>query len=588
MERGPDRILLVGAPVAEALLGDHILEDLALLVPFSILFICAVIVVGAGRLAGAFIGLLKAAVCMLFAAGLMGWCGIPLYLPSAVLPIVLTSMSLVDEIHLLARYQELAGTGSREEAVHRTFDELASPVVLGTASSCVGFLSLLASSVRPLAAFGLVSSLGIACGMVFSLTATPALLSRLSGTAGRPARTGEIAARWWRRAAGGLAAVAARRRAVLAAMAIATLAAVAAGSRLIVQDGWIDSFAPGSQLRLQTSAVNARMFGVHVLRARLRFPARAPGTTPPLSDPQIVKALGAVEQDLGGIGQAGGALGLHAQLLALAHFWNLAAPEGGLPDDPVELERLLSRFELNPGMDRRREVVADSLDDTVITVFLKHANYRDTARLMAAATGGIHARLGWASPSLSWGGDVAVSQAMIESIVRSQLTSLPLALLGAFAVAALVHGSARLALYALLPAAMSSVWLLGGMGWLEIPLGVATSMFFSIVVGLGVDSQSIHYLNAYARSCNEGSADPAGEALARTVRPVLVNTFSIAIGFGLLSVSSVPSNARLGALIALGMVAGAAISTIGLTALLRSRPSAPRAEFQHSNQEVVP
>ena len=88
---------------------------------------------------------------------------------------------------------------------------------------------------------------------------------------------------------------------------------------------------------------------------------------------------------------------------------------------------------------------------------------------------------------LDFAGDIAVSQEMIPAIVSTQVASLVLALLGAWLVSAWLHRSVAIGLLTLLPASLASLWVFGGMGWLGVPLGVATSMYCAITLGIGVD-----------------------------------------------------------------------------------------------------
>ena len=534
---GGDRISLVGAPAAEALLGDHILRDLALMIPLSVLLIGLVLWIGTRRVACVAIALGKAAICIVWTFAVLACFGIPVYLTTAVLPVVLATMAMSDEIHLLIRFQR--------EPAERTLQDLVTPVVLATTTTGIGFLSFVTSPIAPVRAFGLGAALGIAWGLGFSLLVTPALMGILPESwirrdGARAIQTGFMIRRpaW-----------------TLGLIAIVTLVAGTGLSRLTVHDSWIESFAEGSEFRRQTADVNRNLNGTHLLHVHLPFRSE-------IADPEILKRLGELETFLRGQPQVGGVLGLHSQLTALSHFWIPGVDPREILSRPREVRRLLNRYELSPGLLRRRQVVTDSFDETVVTVFLRAANYRDTRTLMSRVETWHRERLAPLGAGLGWAGDVAVSQATIPAIVRTQTLSLPIALLGVFLVIALLYGSARLALAALFPVTLSAVWLLGALGWLGIPLGVATSMFFAIALGLGVDSQSIHFLDGWRRLRDvRRTVEEVGPAIA-------LNTAAVAAGFGLLAVSSVPANARLGLLIALALVLGGILTLSGLGSLL--------------------
>lgn len=577
---GGDRVRLVGAPAAEALLGDFVLQDLARLIPLSVVLLGAVLWLGTRRAACVAIALGKAGLCIVWTFAVLACCGIPVYLTTAVLPVVLATMSIADEVHLLMRFQgALPGAASPREAAERTVGELVTPVVLATTTTAAGFLSFLSSPIEPVRAFGLGASVGIAWSLAFSLLVTPALLSLLPAKLLR--RRGPEGARERFSRISRLLREAVRRPAwTLGGMAALTLAAGIGMARLSVHDSWIESFAPGSPFRRDTEAVNRSLNGTHLLHVSLPFGAGREDA-PLCVDPQVIRRLGELEDFLRSQPQVGGVLGLHSQLRALSSFWNPGEDPDEVLRHPREITRLLHRYELSPGLFRRRQVIDDTFGETIVTVFLKHANYKDTQALMDRLGAWHRRHLAPLGAGLGYAGDVAVSQATIPAIVRTQVFSLPIALLGVFAIIAFLYRSPRLALAALFPVSLSAVWLLGALGWAGIPLGVATSMFFAIALGLGVDSQSIHFLDRY-RKLQEAGSDRLVELTLDEVGPAIaVNTLAVAAGFGLLMISAVPANARLGLLITCALMLGALFTLAGLGSLLElgGRVTSPQPQL---------
>ena len=530
------RIDVVGAPAAEATLATYILRDIALLVPLSMLVIALVIWRGTRRIVPVAIALIKVGACIAWSFAILGWLGVPVYLTVAIAPVVLAAMCIADEIHVLTRYQALLD-------VRATFAEMARPVLAATLTTCAGFLACLPSRIAPVQALGAAAAIGIGYSLAFTLCVTPALLVLL------PAR---LFTATHRRELHATTSFALRHRtATLATCALLTLIAVAGMARIAVQDSWIDNFSRRSPFRRATDHVNERLFGVHRLVVHVAFAEKGA-----FFRPEVLRAVNALETTLRARRDVGGVIGPWSQLETVASFWRV---------DPGDAETVLRRFDFAPGQNRRQRVLADGFADGTVTIFLKNANYRDTAAVMRAVRD-VHAReLAPHGGTIRFAGDVAVSQSMIPAVVRNQVLSLPLALAGVFVVVLLLCGSVRLALYAILPVAMSSLWLLGLFGAAGIPLGVATSMFFVIALGLGVDSHSIHLVIRYRQLRD------AGSALAEVTRPVIINTAAVAGGFGLMAFSSVPANRNLGLLIAAGLVLGAALTLTCLAALLETR-----------------
>jgi uncharacterized protein len=593
-ESATDRILVVGAPVAEALLGSHILADLEVLLPLAVAVIALVIWLGCRRLAGVGLALVEVGACLVFTFGLMGWCGVPVYLTTAVLPVILTTIGLADEIHIFWHYQRLlaepGGGGPHPAAVLSTFAALARPVLLTSLTTAFAFLSFLASGIDAVRYFGLFAAVGITFCLFFSLAAVPAALTLLPPDRMRHPRQA-TAARGWTAAA--VTPLLRHRFATLAVLGLVTVGLGLGIRQLTIQDSWIDGFAPGSSFRRDTERVNELLDGTHVLIAHLTFDppeelmGEYGGQRAPLLSPPLLNAIGDFEAFLRRQPGVGGVLGTYSHLSTVAYLW-LGRQEGTrrIPDDPHRVDLVLKRFKMGRGEHRLREVIDPDLRRTLVDVFLKDANYRETARLMAAVRAYEKEHLAPLGARVDFAGDVAVSQAMIPAIVHTQVTSLLLALGGALLAVVALTRSLATGLLAVLPATVAVVWVFGFMGWTGIYLGVATSMFCAITLGIGVD-YAIHLLECLELRRQAGDPAPVAAAVAEAGPAIVADTTAIALGFGLLTVSRVPANAHLGLLVALALVAGCVLTLAGLGALLHRGPVPAAAESRTPGVEAT-
>ena len=565
-----DQILVVGAPAAESLLGSHLIEDMMALVPLCLMVIGVVIGWGCRRIWGPLIGFMEVGACLVWTFGLMGWLGAPVYLTTPILLVVLTTIGLADEIHIFWHYQRLvAGAAAAtppSELVTRTLKAMARPVVLTSLTTAIGFLSFVASPIPPVRSFGLFAAVGILFCLFWSLTVVPATLVLLGPEKLRhPHRAGAATwtARWW-------IPLLRRRRATLTALLAVSLAAAWGLRGLYIQDSWIEGFKPQSSFRVATERVNAELHGTHALIAHLRFDEAGA-----LSDPDLLNAIGDFEAFARAQPGVGGVLGTYSHLTAVAYLW-LGRKEGArsIPESPGRVRLLVQRFDDGRGIDRRRQVLDDALQRTVVTIFLKNANYRETVALTAALEGYAQRHLEPLGATLGFAGDVAVSQAMIPAIVRSQVSSLLLAMAGALVCLCLLYRSLRVALYAISPVVVAVLWVFGAMGWSGMPLGVATSMFCAITLGVAVD-YAIHFIERFRRARAVGLPQPAEVAVREAGPAIATDTVAVALGFGLLVVSQAPSNARLGMLVAMALVAGLLLTLGGLGAALANTSEQP-------------
>ncbi len=561
------KITVVGAPAAEALLGRHIIDDMALLLPLSMASMAAVLLLRLGRLWGVALGLIEVSFCLLSTVGLMGWCGVPISLTSGVLPLVLVSLSLADEVHLFTHYQNLLARADGEpkaRIIDRCFHDMLPPVLVTSLTTAFGFLSFLSSPIAPIRQFGGFASLGVLYGLFFSVTAIPAALVLLPAEAMSRRSKGRRSEDRLLRPF--LAAVRRPRLALTTTLVLA--AGLSLGIKdLFVQDSWIEGFAPRSKFRLDTNRVNGHLLGTHNLLVHLAVsdkgtPPEGDGRQGWLIDPKLLEEIGHFEQRLRSRPEVGGVLGPYSHLSTISYLWH-ARKEGtrAIPEDPIKVARVYRFFDIVRGKHRRREVVNDGLDRALVNIFLKNANYRETQRLIDD----IMAWDGFRSHrvELSVAGDVAVSQAMIPAIVRSQVSSLLWALVGAFLTLVVLLRSVRSAAVAALPATLAVACVFGAMGWLQIPLGVATSMFCSIALGIGVD-YATHFVAAGQRARVEGAENPTASALRDAGPPILTDMAVVAVSFAWMSLSQVPSNARLGGLVALALGLSCTFTLLGL------------------------
>jgi hypothetical protein len=268
-------------------------------------------------------------------------------------------------------------------------------------------------------------------------------------------------------------------------------------------------------------------------------------------------------------------LGPYGQLSATYYLW-MARRQGtpAIPDDPRRIGRLLDVFEMVRGRQQRREIVDDDLRQALVSIYLKQANYRDTGRLVRALRGYEGRELAPRGASLDFAGDVAVSQAMIPAIVYTQVASTSLALAGSCVLLCLLFRSARLGILALLPSSLAVLWVLGAMGWSGMPLGVATSMFCAIALGVGED-YAIHFLYRVRRGRDEGRPDAVVHAFELAGPGIVSDTLTIALGFGVLIASRVPANARLGMVMVVALLACCTLTLVGLGAALSAREPVP-------------
>ncbi len=547
-------IRLTGPQVAEATLGRMVLRDLQTLIPLMLIAISLVLLLTFGNAGGVLIPLAESGVVLLWTFGAMGWLGIPVTLVTTILPVVLMAMSITDEIHLLECLQRQPSELGRTSKVLRALDEVGRPIVLTSVTTSLGFLSFLSASIVPMRHFGLFTAFGITAAMLLTFSWIPALMVLLpEAWLARPARprvrVPELGLAW-------LAAACVRRPTSALAAGAALLLLSLPGIRLLqVQDAWVDNFDPASELVRAERDFNDTFWGSYrfdvVFQGEPDFFYSSTGAALLESfERQALRAphVGGVESPLTVLGEIARALGETQPLSQL--------PEMALAD-------LATLGEMSSGQMSLRRVLSDRGDAARTRLYVNSPDYAKAQQLRADLDRRL-AGLPLPDPmQVHYSGDLPVALEVVDDIVGNQLRSIGWALLGVAGLLALFFAPAAAgprarvlaAGVAMAPVTAATAFVLGAMGLLGVPLGIATSMFASLTVGVGVDF-GIHFLHGYRVLRDSGADDAAAlrATVERTGRALRWNALVLSLGFLVLSLSSLKPNHSLGLLLASAML----------------------------------
>jgi predicted RND superfamily exporter protein len=158
-----------------------------------------------------------------------------------------------------------------------------------------------------------------------------------------------------------------------------------------------------------------------------------------------------------------------------------------------------------------------------------------------------------------------VNQQLDKSLVRSQLTSLIVAVLLVIALVSLIFKSLREGLYASIPIIATIAILYGVMGLTGIPLNVVTVLVASVAMGIGID-YAIHYISNFNDALHREFElnNAVEEAIMISGKAILINFISVSAGFLILIFSDLMPMVYFGILIALSMLG----SSMGALTLL--------------------
>jgi predicted RND superfamily exporter protein len=173
---------------------------------------------------------------------------------------------------------------------------------------------------------------------------------------------------------------------------------------------------------------------------------------------------------------------------------------------------------------------------------------------------------------------------LITSILDDQRLTFALALLFMFTMGLCAFRNLWLALIAMVPTVLPIVVILGTMGWLGLPVNIATAMLASVAMGMTIDS-SLLYIYRFKQERQNG-ADFAS-ALERTHTStglaLIVANIALVLGFGVLALSQFIPLVHFGILTGLALFGGMLGNLLLLPLLLslvpgfrgRGKPASP-------------
>lgn len=559
--RGSGRVEMAGAPVVEASLGEHIVADLARLIPLVAMVIGALLLAVFRRPLLVALALAAVLAAVVWTLGLMAALGRPLYLVTATLPVILIAVGTADIVHVYSAFRRREGPagGGHRAAVVAAVLGVAEPLVATSVTTAAGFLAFAASSMPPLRDFGLFTAFGVLAALAIALTGVPAGLSLLPPRPRpRRSRRGDGPAapapgvRWLR-----------RPRWVIAAWALVLALSAVSAARLRVQDSWVGNFPPSSSLVETDRWLNRAFLGTHTLVLVVDG-----GSPDAVHDPRLLAGVHRLGRRLEARPGVGGTRSA-ADLVRAVHD-DLGGPGRGAsrapPGTSSEIAEALLVASMAGGGELDRWVDGEHRR-LLVRVFLRRADYRRVAAVMAAARGAAAEELP-ARARVRAAGDAAVGHAAVALVVGDQLRSLALALFGVALVLAVALRSATAVVLHLLPVLAAVPLTFGAMAAFGWSLGIATSTFAAVAIGIGVDA-GVHLLAQVRRA--QRRAPPAtalGEALAVSGRPIAIHVVAVAAGFATLALSETPPVRAMGVLVALSLLAAAAAALTALPALL--------------------
>jgi predicted RND superfamily exporter protein len=570
-----ERLVVAGEAAVRARMGKAVSDD-ALRMNFIVpAVMCLLILLPYRTVRGTVLPLCVIGAAAAFALGLMGWCAVPVYIVTNGIFVVIMALSVSYSLNLMGQYYEEQlhlGGRTREEVIAAGCTTLFFPVLVTSTTDFTGFLAFyFTGGMPPIMYFGLFTCAGVLGALIYAFTVLPAGLAIL------PLKTSHAVARQNEPgrldvvgvALGKVGAFIFRRRLAVLLLGAGLLALGLWGaSKLIVNDARILAFKDHHPLVQAARALNERFDGTSELNIVV-----TPPTAGALLRPEVLKKIEALEAFTESLPHIGGTHSVVGWVKRAHQRMHEDKPEYyAIPNDPSDTKYYLDTLGARtcPMSRLLREVVDPTYTSANLIVRLRSSEYIHERAVIQA----IEKYLAAQFPESAWktelAGRVNLDYHWLRMIKTSHIWGVVFSALCTLIQTGLMFRSVVAGLLCTVTVGFVCLVDYAVMGVGGIPLGVGTSMFASIAIGVGVNP-AIHILDRLRLGLRAPGADPErvfADALAFTGYRLFYAAFVLVVGFVLLCLSEFRTLVEFGLLIGLAIAASFVVSVTLLPALV--------------------
>lgn len=473
--------------------------------------------------------------CVLWVLGLMALLRIPLnsttalsfgFIPIATVEIV---------IHMVVRYHQFhRANPAKLDAIKLAVRWLARPCFICSATTAVGFGTLMVSSIPMVRQLGFIMSIGLMIAYCLTMILTPAFFSWLKSL--DAPEESAVLRDWFDRLLARVETSIFSHPRVFVAVGLAITAVLFAGAPMIKSDPQVLRMLSDSTPEVQyLKFVEQNLNSPHSVELALEGGPNA------FKNPRVWGKVAELEHALERTPEV---VSIDSLLPLLDYLGTLLSsdknPKGDLFSNPSLIPQLLALTTMSPeGKRVTRRFLTEGYDTCHLSVRIRNSEtvpigttiqrIRDTAESVMGNTARV-----------SVTGDLAVVADQTSNLITDQVRSMFLAAVLIAVIMILQLGSPLLGLISLIPNIPPVAAVFGIMGWGGISLDAVTVFAATVAIGLAVDN-TIHYLTQLKReiSLNPhlGMKECVGKAYRLTAKQIASWSIVTLLGFLALAVS---------------------------------------------------
>ncbi|MCF8127501.1 MAG: MMPL family transporter [Deltaproteobacteria bacterium] len=564
-EKAKQSMYQIGMPVVSMALANFTEKDFMRLPPITFLLIMVTLFLLFRNLRGVLIPSGSVLIALIWTFGLMALTGTPLSLLIMIVPIFLIAVGTAYCMYIFPEYALAQQTcNTPEDASLNCFLQLGFPTFLAVFTTSIGLGSLLINKISEIRHFALFSCFGILAMLFILVTFLPAVMALLPFS--RQARVSESSgANLLDRVLSGIIALNLKHQKwVLGLIAFISVLGIYGISRIQVETNPMDFFKKNTPIAQNFNDIYRDMAGSFPINVAINS-----GQDDYFEDPEHLKLIAGLQDFLSTLPGVDKTISFCDYLKLVNYATNQYQDKlYALPEEGFEVRVLINSFKTMLGLDMLGRFMNENFSEANIVLRTHISSSKDflntQRRIETYLKNNLPAGLSFEVTGIG----IVISHSS-QLITDGQVKSLFLTLVLVFAIMLLLFMSFKVGIIGILPNCFPIIVGFGLMGWLKIPLSMATSLIAGVAIGLAVDD-TIHYLVHYN---HEFKKDLNKErALESTIRhmgkPIIYTTLTITLGFSVLLFSNFKPTAIFGLLMMITMVSALVADLLLLPSLM--------------------
>lgn len=550
----PETIYYAGSPMMVTAISDLISADLIKLIPISFIVIALALYLGFRTKRGVILPLVTAGIAIIWTIGAMALFGYQMTMISNNIPILLLAVGSAYTIHVLNRIDELQSKEmDRKQILVSALIHIFIPVLMAAVTTMIGFISFIFGSyLTMIMDFGIFTALGTFFSLLLSIVFVPAISYLLPVPKKHKANeNGEerqsFLSNYILKPLNNL--LFKHPKYILTTWGVLIFISLI-GTLLIKRNVNIqDYFKAGNPARVGEQIMEEKFGGSKPVFVVF---------SGDMQDPKVLQTMLRAEEYM----KKSPDIMTTQSIADLISQISEGLGEGqGIPDDRDKIEQMWFLIDGNEMLDRL--VSSDLTEGVIISKFIspENKNKKEFHKYMQKFIDE-NSKEGC---EISMTGMPFIDVTMNNSLMRSQVGSLTIAIIFALIIVAWIVRSFRKGIFATIPIVAAIIILFGVMGFAGIPLNIATVLVASVVLGIGID-YSIHVITNfnYWIESGEDINHALGDTIMISGKAIVINVISVTAGFLVLLFSEMVPLQYFGFLIGLSMIS----SSLGALTLL--------------------